>query len=445
MEGCSEAVRLTDPAHRQELRQTMGEQLAEALAGGAVALSATQDGAALFNAETGELMDDRAAAFAALLALAAEDSNHVVGQLAGEGLEPYIAGLSLWNPSLRLDPNWAEAMRRRSRKQARLSLREMMDSLPESERMARRYGWKQRLTLKLVTLTMPHVSGKSTIEEVKRINSALTLMKKRAGWKARVWGGIKGVEDKLSPAGPHVHVHMLILSRFIDADQFGEAWRECVDAATRACYGFGLSEDCPRPFVDIRQVRKRLKPGQEGRSDLTDLESALNEVAKYITKTADLVSPDAEGRRIPREWLLALCEVRRWPRMFEKLGACRKAGKPAAPRAALDLIHRAYSTGSRPEEPLPLGWAQVEAWDHDLDGPEELRLAFVEKLKKGESPPPKKQRPPTWRALLDVLPFSDWLAEMVSRARRGRAFRLRWTLEHNPGAVLFDLTGAELA
>ena len=442
MEGHREAVRQTHPAQRQEIRQDLGRDLAETLAGSPLELVYGKEGAAIINPETGEELEDRAAAFAALLMLGAEDSNHVVGALAGEGLEPFIAGLSLWNPSLRLDPNWMEAMRRRSRKTAKGALRRMMEELPDAEKMARRYGWKQRLTLKLITLTMPHLQGRSTLEEVGRINAAMQLLRKRGAWLSQVWGGVKGVEDKLSAAGPHVHVHALVLSRFIDHGEISEAWRECVDAATRKAYGFGLAEDCPNPFVDVRQVRKRLKPGQELRKDLTDLDSALNEVTKYITKTADLTTPDAEGRRIPREWLLELCEVRRWPRMFELLG---KARKPAAQGAALDLIHRAYLAAPGETDPLRMGWALVEAWDHDLDGPEELRLAIVEKLKKSERPPPEKRRPPSWRDLLDVLPFRDWLAHVVQSALRGRKFRIAWTLEHNPGAQLWDFTGLELA
>jgi len=444
MEGCSEAVRQTDKAQRQDLRQRMGAQLAEALAGGPVALEASKEGAAVLNPETGELLEDRAAAFAALLMLGADDENHIVGQLAGEGLQPFIGGMALWNPSLRLDPNWAEAMRRRSRKAAKEAWRGMMKTLPPEEKAARDGGWKHRLGEKLLTLTMPHLTGKTTVQEVERINAALALLKKREEWKAAVWGGIKGIEDKLTADGPHVHAHLLLLSRFINRESLSEAWRECVDSATRKIYGFGLAKDCPRPFLDIREVKEKLRPNRKGQENMASMDSALDEVSKYITKTSDLVTPDAKGRRIPREWLLELCEVERWPRMFEKLGAARKAGKQAGQGPALDLIHRAYSTGKPAHEPLPFGWERVEAWDHDLDGPEELRLAFVEKLKKSEKPPPKKHRPPSWRDLLSVLPFGDWLAEMVSRARRGRAFRLRWTLEHNPGAVLFNMAGAEL-
>ncbi len=439
-----EATLSTPQAGKQAGRQEMARKLAEAIAEGPVELVTGGDSIALVNTETGELQEDRAAAFAALLMLAAEDQNHAAGTLAGEGLEPFMAGLSLWKPSLRLDPNWMETMRRRSRRNAQSALRDMLNALPSTEKAARRYGYRQRLTLKLLTLTMPHLKGRSTLEEVNRINAALELLRKRALWRELVWGGVKGVEDKLDADGPHVHIHALLLTRYISRDALSEDWRECVEVATRKLYDHGLSEDCPNPFIDIRQVRRRLRENQKGRPELVEMEEALQEVSKYITKTSDLIKPGEDGRRIPREWLLELCEVRRWPRMFELLGKARKAGtKPAAP-AALDSIHRAYSTGEVFKKTHGLTWEMVEAWDIELDGPDELRLMLVEALKKGESPPPKKPRPPSWRDLLDRLPFGDWLAHVAGMAERGRRFRINWLLEHNPGAMLWDLSGQML-
>ena len=53
----------------------------------------------------------------------------------------------------------------------------------------------------------------------------------------------------------------------------------------------------------------------------------------------------------------------------------------------------------------------------------------------------KGARPPTWRDLMDVMPFSDWLRVVVMRAERGRSFRMRWFSENHPEAVLVTLDG----
>jgi hypothetical protein len=416
-------------------------ELAEALLGGPLAWANTEDGPAVVNADTGEVMDDRSAAFAALLAFSADPSNHAVGIL-DDGLGgTYAAGANLWQSSLRLDPNWMEAMRRRSRGRARQAMERMMEGLSSQEKLARKKGWRHRLGLKLVTLTMPHHPGTDSLSEVQRLNRALELLKKRKVWSRRVVGGIKGVEDALDADGPHVHAHLLVLSTFMDKVTLAEEWRECVDQATRTAYGFGLAEDTPA-FIDIRTVEEK-----GGRRGEVSWEDALNETTKYVTKPADFLK-EKDGRRIPREVLLELCEVRRWPRMFELMGRCRNASqvptikeREAAAQAALDSIHRAYLTGTLPDLPPKVGWEWVEGWDHELDGPEEKRKLVILALKEREKKKPDRARPPSWRDLLDQISLPDWLSVMASRFRRGKAFRLRMLLEQNPNAYLMTFSG----
>lgn len=112
-----------------------------------------------------------------------------------------------------------------------------------------------------------------------------------------------------------------------------------------------------------------------------------------------------------------------------------------AASAALDLIHRAYSTGEWMKLPKEVGWEWVEGWDTDLDGPEELRLAVVKALQNREREVRKRPRPPSWRDLLDTLSLPNWLACMAERFRRGKAFRIRQILEQNPNGYLVDFNG----
>ena len=443
LELTQEVLLSTDAALKQAARRSAGLELASALLDGPLEWMQTEDGPAILNTETGELVEDRSAAFAALLAFAADESNHVTGLLDDGQGGTFHAGSALWKSSLRLDPNWMEVMRRRSRGRAHSAMRRMMDGLTKDEKLARHYGWKQRLTLKLITLTMPHLAGANSLDETKRINVALTLLKKRAIWSDTMAGGVKGVEDALDYDGPHVHAHMLMLSTFLDRPQLVEAWRDCLDLATWQIYGYGLAEDCP-VVVDVRQVKK--KPN--GRPGVVSWEDALAEVTKYVTKPSDFLKPDELGRKIPRSVLLELCEVRRWPRMFELLGRCRDARKasqaserPDAAQAALDSIRRAYLTGATIRIPDGIGWELVECWDLQHDGPDELRKSIIAALKERGRDGPKRIRPPSWRDLLDQISLSEWLGIMADRFRRGKTFRIGQILDANPSAYLVTFSG----
>ena len=437
LELVPEVVLSTEAAEKQEARRQVGLDLAEILLDGRLRFVNTDEGPAVLNEDTGELVDDRSAAFAALLAFGADESNHVAGILDGNDGETFHGGMALWKPSLRLDPNWMETMRRRSRGRAHGAMRRMMDGLTPDEKAARKYGWRQRLTLKLITLTMPHHRGTSSLDETRRLNRALELLKKREYWRDRMAGGVKGVEDALDYDGPHVHAHLMMLSTFIDRDTLANEWRDCLDLATRQIYGFGLAEDCI-PFIDVRQVKKKARSG-----DSVSWEDALSEVTKYVTKPADFLKYDVHGRRIPREVLLELCEVRRWPRMFELLGRCRGERKEhsAAASAALDSIRRAYLTATLPTIPKQVGWELVESWDLETDGPDAMRELAAVALRLRDKGGAERIRPPSWRDLLDQISLAEWLGTMADRFRRGKNYRIGQILEANPSAYLVSFAG----
>lgn len=443
LEPTPDVIWSTDAGEKQAARRSAGLELASILADGPVSFVNTEDGPGIVNEETGELLEDRAAAFAALIAFGADPSNHVAGILDGRDGATFYGGSALWKPSLRLDPNWMETMRRRSRNRAHAALGKMLKGLSRDEKLARKYGWRQRLTLKLITLTMPHHAGTFSLDETRRLNRALELLKKRQLWRETMAGGVKGVEDALTADGPHVHAHLLMLSRYFQKADLAEAWRECLSQATMEAYGFGLAEDC-LPFIDVRQVRTRKvkKPGEE-----ITWEDALSEVTKYVTKPSDFIQPDASGRKIPREVLIELCEVRRWPRMFELLGRCRneKVEHGQAASAALDSIRRAYSTGTLPTIPKSVGWELVEGWDLEADGPAEMLQLATAALRMREKKPPRIIRPPSWRDLLDQISLSEWLGVMAERFRRGKAYRMRQILGMNPSAHLVSMNGHTFA
>jgi len=413
-----------DKAERQERRIMEGRGIAKAITGGRD-LVVVQDhaGPLLVDLETGEVVEGgkgelRAERFAVLLALAAEERNHWTGMLQGkEGV--FEGSGSFWHTSLRLDPNWMEAMRRRSRKEAHEAWRKMKEGLPVHELVAMKKGYNWRLSPKLLTCTMPHVKGKTSLEEFTRYNRAFELFRKRQEWKQHVWAGIKGVENALDKDGPHVHGHNLVMARYWPFADLSESWRECLNQATCELYGFGLAEDVT-VFVNVKKVVSYVRNGETE----VGWEDAVEECVKYVTKPGDLLDEE-----IPAETLLELAEVRRWPRMFELLGKCRKAKEGGREAALLDTACISDGKGVTGEA-SPVGLEGKEGGVNlDLDPEEDEDEAI------------KGARPPTWRDLMDVMPFSDWLRVVVMRAERGRSFRMRWFSENHPEAVLVTLDG----
>lgn len=430
----AEGLTSTRSAGKQKLRQSGASDIARVLLGEDIEPVLDSEGdVILVNRETGEVLEagpglGRPERFATLLWAASMDQNHYVGILDGERCQFEGSG-ALWAPSLRLDPNWMEVFRRRSRKTAREAIKRVMGSLHPKEHFARKRKLNWRLSWKLMTLTMPHVEEATTEREVRRLNDAFRRLGKMESW-GQIHAGVKGVEDAITPDGPHVHAHVLALSRFLDTGRLRREWWMALNKATLKEYGHGIAlMPAGLPFIDIREVRKR------GGGETVSTDDALNEVTKYVTKPSDLTQPDENGRTISRDVVLELCEVARWPRMFELLGAARK---PAPPKAEAQLDTSCISAVSRDGRKafrVSLGMLEeaiegTESWLTESLEPEER-----------VKPPDRPRRPPTWRELMDTETLSAWLRLISGRTKRGRRFRLNWVLEHNPGAMIATMDG----
>ena len=407
----------------------------------------------------GACLDPRAAAYASLLLRTSLPRNHMAGILTSkenpshpDQAEGFLGGLCAHKWSLRLDPNWMAAMRSRSLAKARQRFRAMLKSMPKREKRLRTKRDRSgrlpatRLYDSLLTLTQSHRGLDTTLDQLRVFNRAFHGLTLSELWTKTVYGGVKGIEDKLDPDGPHVHGHLLLCHRWIDRHQLRREWWLQLDQARRKL-GFSGLEYMPGglPVVDIRLVKKIMPAGRELPGHVSQ-DSALNEVSKYITKTADLVQPDSQGRYIPAAVLLEQCEVRRWPRMFELLGACRErtAKRPSTfldtscisvARAVRDAL-----TQAREPEEGPIKEPRAEE-----RGGEREAIRWVWDYQKGEWKAKQKARPPTWRDLMDTLPFPDWLHVMMGRAERGYRYRLNWILEHNPLCFLVNLDGKLVA
>jgi hypothetical protein len=378
--------------------------------------------------KTGEVTDHPARYFAGLLCMEGDGMNHVTALLRSNDTT-YEQGIPLSRGSLRISPAYSQALRRRAHRLAEAAIDRAEDTLSNHEKWGKkkRYDWSYRWVHGI--FTMAHLGGSITFPEVGRFNRAWELFRKRECFQNNVIAAIKGIEGRVSYKGAHVHGHVMMLMRRVDADEWDRNWREC------------LSGDPDEPagwirLMTIRPAGKINDPDQEETQG-----QAVDEICKYITKTEDLLEPDPEtGKVVPWEVLCGLCTPKRWPRMFERLGTARP---PRVDRNAetLALEPDEFSPGRSPgfrfirREYLTAGPEDVEPWDPVEDGPEPYKWDYYGK-KKRKGP----ERAPTWRQLMTILDLDAWLKVIGARWKRAQKWRLGQIFARAVGQII-DLDG----
>jgi hypothetical protein len=288
---------------------------------------------------------DAAASLDHAQALAVGDKLRRCADLAnvwhGDGLhnsdgDVYEGVGALWACNERLCPSCLASRSRKSRGRARAAI----------ARPAMRSGYLWRF----VTLTMPTLPGVSLPVAMDVIARAWRLFSgKRSAsykwWSESVSAGVKGVEFTLGDSkrlqregrewspetdGYHVHVHLLVLSRWIEWRRLREEWTACLKLSLAE---HGIEQGInTRDGLAVCDVRLVVNKKQGSKSTITG-KGAINEVAKYVTKSESWLSvPDAQ--------LVEIASIERWPRMFELLGECREQRTPA--RIAADKAKRLY-------------------------------------------------------------------------------------------------------
>ncbi len=448
-------------AERQRQRIMEGVTMARGLAGDAVMnyRLATVDGKpVVVDKGTGEVLEAgpgqaRALRFAFMHLLGADPANHAVGvvkEVHEDGREElHEEGAAQTRHSSRLNTNYLEAMRRRNRKNARRAVTRCQGSMTQAEWYQHKHPhMRGRIAWSLLTLTLPRVDGMTPFLEVRRINRAMDLFRKRLTWKLKVRGAIKGVEMKLSvfmgQVGIHVHAHLLILAKWWKWEDLRAEWFQAVAKATEEVYAVELDQEALEAQVeggivtDIRTVKTHHHEGE------VDLESALQETLKYITKPDDWEALVKAGQ-VGRDLLLELEEIERWPRMFELMGKAREdKAAPVDPanaeggRGFLDTACIFDGEVEGKEEPHPLDGSLPGLLDPQADpkgGPE----AGLEE----EPRPPPQVRAPSWRQLMNTLPIGEWLAVMVARMTSARRYIASLILKTR-GGIWFTLDGKPL-
>lgn len=254
---------------------------------------------------------------------------------------------TLYSCNHRACPNCSNKLRKRARAKAEKAM--------DSHKLMCGHDWR------FVTLTQRKDPSRTLVESIQILQRAWRTLNKSEFWKQRVRGGIKGVEFTHDSDGYHVHMHLLVESRWI------EVARNCVNPKCRSvkvdkilpdethsqsrfhCRACAcewsedqhsannlidvwekiISEAQGKTFQDTASVSVRLVRAYEKDASRISRKKALFEVLKYVAKASDWLN-------LPDDELVALTTIRRWPRMFELFGSLSATSKLIEEKTILD-------------------------------------------------------------------------------------------------------------
>jgi hypothetical protein len=269
---------------------------------------------------------------------------------------------------------------------------------------------------RFVTLTMPKISL-SCVESLKLLSHAWDLFRKLDLTKNYFAGYVKSVEFTVrSDESYHAHIHLLAISFYLPEKQLKRLWRRCLQKAFAAS---GLDWKCETkdnsPVVNIKLV--------------DNIENALNEVCKYVTKSES-------WEKIPAAHLLEVASVKRWGRMFELAGRLKASAK---------LIKEKKEIVKQIQAEQKTGAADLNYLDtkYLTDGENSAKTSepSPDCGQNLEVEPKIKARRENWREIIRVKGLEAYkkiLKRQVEAMRRVRQMQL---IEKFPLATFKDLAG----
>lgn len=225
--------------------------------------------------------------------------------------EPFDGAGRFWTCGQKLCPYCIAKQAQRNRKRLRAILRnQTIDPRNPNSKKGLLVGHH----LKFLTLTMVKQNGMSLRQTRQLMQDAWALFRKRRYFERVMIGGCKSEEFTLNRDGYHYHLHILGRTRYIDWSTFRSQWTECVEFVFReANIPFKVSTSDGWLWIQDTPLRS--------------VESGIQEVAKYITKSDS-------WSKLRDEDLLDVVRIERWPRMFEFFGTFRPERKPRTPPVA---------------------------------------------------------------------------------------------------------------
>ncbi len=285
---------------------------------------------------------------------------------------------------------------------------------------------EQQELLRFITLTMPPVKA-GCIDSLKIILDAWERFRKTDFFKNYVSGFARDAEFTTRKDGTyHTHIHLIAASVFIPEHLIKKFWTKCVEAAFHKA---GLEFE-PETASGYCVVNLKL---------VNNVESATKELCKYITKSDS-------WSEVPKEHLLEIASVARWPKMFSLGGTFAAAAlRLERQRAAARAAARTFSDDARLGSAHDTSSAERESYVHTKslsDGFSEVETS-EETLEEEETTKaqPKRLKKPNWRTLVRRVGLEKYekiLDEQVEAHQFYRKIQLR---QKYPLATFTDLTG----
>ncbi len=151
-----------------------------------------------------------------------------------------------------------------------------------------------------VTFTIPN-PNKNIMVTRSIVDRAWGLFRKRKLCVSLIRGGAKSEEFTLTANGYHYHLHCIFLSKWLSYQEIRRLWTECVETAFAEA-GIAFKVDTADGYCIVK-----VKP-------VSDLNGAIHEVCKYITKSDSWY-------KMRESDLIDLAMIKRWFRMFEMFGS----------------------------------------------------------------------------------------------------------------------------
>jgi hypothetical protein len=283
---------------------------------------------------------------------------------------------------------------------------------------------QQQERLRFITLTMPPLAA-SCINTLKILADAWERFRKTDFLKNYVSGFARDAEFTTRKDGTyHAHIHLIAASVFIPEALIKKFWTKCVETAfNKAGLEFAPETESGYCIVNLQLV--------------SSVEAATKELCKYITKSDS-------WSEVPKNHLLEMASVARWPKMFSLGGtfaaaALRIERQRTEARAALVAatsddarFGSAHAAGSAERSE---SYLDTKSLTDGFTSEETLECSEETKA------PPKRFKKSNWRKLVRRIGLEKYGKILEAQVEAQQFYRKIQLRQKYPLATFTDLCG----
>ncbi len=268
--------------------------------------------------------------------------------------------------------------------------------------------------LRFVTLTLPP-TNLTSFRSLRLLLAVWEKFRKPPFFINYISGFARDAEFTVRADGTsHPHIHAIFAGTYLPGDECKAQWTKCAEKVyKKAGQKFEPKTDSGQCVVHFKQV--------------LSVESGTRELCKYITKSDS-------WSEVPKEHLLEMALVARWPKMFAlggtfALAAARLERQRTEARAAAISTTTAGSaaTGYLDTKSLSGSFALDELSGEAKEIPKAALL--------------KRKKKPNWRTLVREIGLERYKIVHAAQVAKQRSYRKRQLIEKYPLATFKSLNG----